>query len=151
MDGLLKMNNKFSKQTRVFALLALLAFYCYELFPANSHIVSAQPVNNQSQVLVFPTPGSGTSNAIACQAFLLIGATVQWPAGTTGGQIIFETAPTANFAGTWLPFSTQNFGNNIVTGESFFVGASYIRARWVTPLAGGSAAQCLVIVEGRSR
>ncbi len=82
---------------------------------------------------------TGTSNAVPIQQYRRVGGTVAFATGVTAGAVIFETAPTADYAGTWSEAFTITFSGtapNLLT-DMADVAANFIRARVVTTISGG--------------
>lgn len=60
-----------------------------------------------------------------------IGGTVLWPASTSAGEVVFETAPYEGYTGTWIEAFRLTFGTaSTAQADGAAVAANCVRARW---------------------
>ena len=84
---------------------------------------------------------TGTSAAVPIQQFRSVGGSCRFATGVTAGAVIFETAPTKDYSGTWSELFTITFAGtapNVIT-DGLNVAANFIRARVVTTISGGGS------------
>lgn len=95
------------------------------------------PINDSIPLLTNVT--TGTSDPVPIQHYQRIGGTVAFATGVSAGVVVFETAPTADYAGTWSEAFTITFSGtppHILT-DSVEVAANFVRARITTNISGG--------------
>jgi len=97
---------------------------------------------NNDSITLFPAGStSGTSEAVAINNVDTVGASVVATNSTvSAGSVVYETAPTKTYAGTWSQvFAITPVQNANVTNAAN-VAANFIRARFATALSGGATA-----------
>lgn len=96
---------------------------------------------------------TGTSDPVPIQQFRRAGGSVRFATGVTAGAVIYETAPTADYAGTWSEAFTITFSGtapNVLT-DAAEVAANFIRARVTTTISGGGAPKATVTLNRMAR
>lgn len=97
---------------------------------------------NNDCITLFPAGSTtGTSEAVPINNVETVGGSVVASDATvSAGSVVYETAPTKNYAGTWAQaFAITPVRNTNVTAAAS-VAANFIRARFATNLSGGATA-----------
>lgn len=84
---------------------------------------------------------TGTSEAVPMQQFKSAGGSCRFATGVNAGSVIFETAPTKTYSGTWSEAFTITFSGtapNVLT-DAVNLAANFIRARVGTTISGGGS------------
>lgn len=106
-------------------------------------------MRSSDSVVLFSGHTTGTSAAVPIQQFRSIGGTVRFATGVTAGTVVFETAPTIDYAGTWIEALTIAFGDTAAAapkavGSGVNVAANFARARFTVDASGGGSPSAIV-------
>lgn len=96
---------------------------------------------------------TGTSDPVPIAQYPRVGGSVRFATGVTAGAVVYETAPTYNYSGTWSEVFTITFAGtapNVVTDVAE-VAANFIRARVTTAISGGGAPKATVTLNRMAR
>lgn len=106
-------------------------------------------MRSSDSVTLFSGHTTGTSDAVPIQQFRSIGGTVAFATDVTAGTVIFETAPTKDYSGTWVEAFTIAFGDTAAAapkaiGQAINVAANFARARFTVNASGGASPSAVV-------
>lgn len=81
---------------------------------------------------------TGTSSAIPFQQFRTLGGSVVASGTVSGGAVIFESAPTKDYAGTWSEVFSITPASDANVTDAAAVAANFVRARVTSNITGGA-------------
>lgn len=89
---------------------------------------------------------TGTSDAVPINEFNRVGGSVAFASGVNAGAVVFETAPTKTYSGTWAEAFTITFSGTApnVLVDAASIAANFIRARVTTTISGGGSPSATV-------
>lgn len=84
---------------------------------------------------------TGTSPVYSLQNVDRVGLQVAWASGVTAGQIVFETAPTVDYSGTWTTAITLDAASSppSTNADAVEIAAAFGRVRVTTTVSGGGS------------
>lgn len=89
------------------------------------------------EVILLNGVQSGTSEAMPCQNAEHIAFTATYDNGVNAGDVIYESAPTKDYAGTWAQEGNSHFGSNTTDRATVDGPLAWMRARISTPIGVG--------------